>query len=165
MSRGVLGFARGEGREPEAMFSHKLDVEIARPWLAFPGPGRVGRTDRRAGGSSGTEAKKVQRLDGKDSVASGRSVSVRGGGLPRTRAPARRHRHGFLNGLADEGNDDAPVRRVESDRRLDGQQVVVEAARVDGKELGKESESIASECLEGHWGKGTGRRTKGGKRK
>jgi hypothetical protein len=44
---------------------------------------------------------------------------------------------------------------VESDRRLDGRQVVVEAARVDGKELGKESESIASEGLEGHWEKGS----------
>jgi hypothetical protein len=28
---------------------------------------------------------------------------------------------------------------------------VVEAARADSKELGKESESIASEGLEGHW--------------
>jgi hypothetical protein len=50
-----------------------------------------------------------------------------------------------------EGHDYAPVRRVESDRRLDGRQVVVEAARVDSKKLGKESESIASEGLDGHW--------------
>jgi hypothetical protein len=56
---------------------------------------------------------------------------------------------------ADEGNDDAPVRRVESDWRLDGRQVVVEAARADGKELGKESESIASEDLKGRWEKGS----------
>jgi hypothetical protein len=56
-----------------------------------------------------------------------------------------------LNDQADEGNDDAPVRRVESDRRLDGRQVVVEAARADSKELGKESESTASEGLDGHW--------------
>jgi hypothetical protein len=56
-----------------------------------------------------------------------------------------------LNDEADEGNDDAPVRRVESDRRLDGRQVVVEVARVDGKALGNESESIASEGLDGHW--------------
>jgi hypothetical protein len=41
------------------------------------------------------------------------------------------------------------VRRVESDRLLDCRQIVVEAARVDGKELEKESESIASESLEG----------------
>jgi hypothetical protein len=32
---------------------------------------------------------------------------------------------------------------------------VVEVARVDGKELGKECESIALEGLEGHWGKGS----------
>jgi hypothetical protein len=59
-----------------------------------------------------------------------------------------------LNDQADEGNDGAPARRVESDRRLGGRQVVVEAARVDRKELQKESESTASECLEGHWEKG-----------
>jgi hypothetical protein len=29
---------------------------------------------------------------------------------------------------------------------------VVETVRADGKEVGKESESIASEGLEGHWG-------------
>jgi hypothetical protein len=40
---------------------------------------------------------------------------------------------------------------VESDRRLDGRQVVAEAVRVDGKELGKESELIASEGLDRHW--------------
>jgi hypothetical protein len=57
---------------------------------------------------------------------------------------------------ADEGHDDASVRRAESDRILAGRQVVVEAARVDGKELGKESESIASGGLEGHWEKGSG---------
>jgi hypothetical protein len=51
----------------------------------------------------------------------------------------------------DGGNDEAPVRRVESDRHLDGRQVVVEAARAEGRDLGKESESIASEGLEGHW--------------
>jgi hypothetical protein len=44
---------------------------------------------------------------------------------------------------------------VESDRLLDGRQVEVEASRVDGKELGKESVSIASEGLEGHWEKGS----------
>jgi hypothetical protein len=45
---------------------------------------------------------------------------------------------------------------------------VVEAARVGGKELGKEPESIAPEGLEGHWEKGTReteRRTEGGKEK
>jgi hypothetical protein len=56
-----------------------------------------------------------------------------------------------LGDQADGGNDDPPVRRVESDRRLDGRQVVVEVAKVDGKDLGKESESIASEGLEGRW--------------
>jgi hypothetical protein len=56
-----------------------------------------------------------------------------------------------LSDQADGGNDDAPVRRVESDQRLDGRQVVVEAVRVEGKDLGKQSESIASESLEGHW--------------
>jgi hypothetical protein len=56
-----------------------------------------------------------------------------------------------LGDQADEGKDDAPVRRVESDRPLDGRQVVVETARVDNKELGKESESIASKDLEGNW--------------
>jgi hypothetical protein len=40
---------------------------------------------------------------------------------------------------------------VEGDRRIDGRQVEAEAAGVDGKELGKESESIASGGLEGHW--------------
>jgi hypothetical protein len=60
----------------------------------------------------------------------------------------------FLNDEADDGNDDTPVRRVESDRRLDGRQIVVEAARADNKELGKESELIASEWLEGHWDHG-----------
>jgi hypothetical protein len=64
--------------------------------------------------------------------------------------PARRHRHGFSNDQAEEGNDDAPVRRVESHRRFDDRQIVVKVARVDGKELGNESESIASEGLEGH---------------
>jgi hypothetical protein len=62
---------------------------------------------------------------------------------------------------------------VESDRRLDGRQVVVKAARVDGKELGRESESIASKGIEGHWVIGKKqprdgemeRRTEGGKRK
>jgi uncharacterized protein YabE (DUF348 family) len=44
-----------------------------------------------------------------------------------------------------------PVRRVESDRPLEGRQVVAEVARADHRELGKESESIASEGLEGHW--------------
>jgi hypothetical protein len=48
-----------------------------------------------------------------------------------------------LSDQADGGNDDGPVRRVESDRCLDGRQVVVEVARVDGKEVGKESESNA----------------------
>jgi hypothetical protein len=41
---------------------------------------------------------------------------------------------------------------------------VVEAARVDGKELGKESESVASEGLEVHWvtrRKAAGRRRDG----
>jgi hypothetical protein len=56
-----------------------------------------------------------------------------------------------LGNQADEGNDNAPVRRVESTRRLDGRQIVVEVARADGKELGKESESIALEGLESHW--------------
>jgi hypothetical protein len=56
-------------------------------------------------------------------------------------------------GQADKGHDDAPVRRVESDRRLAGRQVAVEAARVGSTELRKESESIASEGLEGHWEK------------
>jgi hypothetical protein len=54
----------------------------------------------------------------------------------------------LLNDQADEGSDDAPVRHVESDRRLDGGQIAVEAARADGKELGKESESIAMPCRE-----------------
>jgi hypothetical protein len=67
---------------------------------------------------------------------------------------------------ADEGHDDAPLRGVESDRRLDGGQVVVKVARIDGKELGKEPEPIPSEGLEGHWEKGsreTEKRTEGGK--
>jgi hypothetical protein len=55
-----------------------------------------------------------------------------------------------LGDQAGEGNDDAPVRRVESDRRLDDRQVVVEVSRADCKELEKESKSIASEGLEGH---------------
>jgi hypothetical protein len=57
---------------------------------------------------------------------------------------------------------------VESDRRLDGRQVVVEVARADGKELEKESKSIASESLEGHCvigKKSAGERTEGEKRK
>jgi hypothetical protein len=69
---------------------------------------------------------------------------------------------------ANKGNDDALGRRAESDRLITGRQVVVETARVDGKELGKESESIASEGLEGLWEKGsreTQRRTEGGKMK
>jgi hypothetical protein len=68
----------------------------------------------------------------------------------------------------DEDHDDAPVRCAESDRRLDDRQIVAEMARVDGKELGNESESIASEGLEGHWvigKKAPGERTEGGKRK
>jgi hypothetical protein len=40
---------------------------------------------------------------------------------------------------------------VESDQRLDDRQVVVEALRVEGKDLEKEFESIASEGLAGHW--------------
>jgi hypothetical protein len=39
------------------------------------------------------------------------------------------------------------VRRVEND----GREVVVEAPSVEGKDLEKEFESIASEGLEGHW--------------
>jgi hypothetical protein len=50
---------------------------------------------------------------------------------------------------------------MENDRRLDGRQVLVEAAIADGKELGKESESIASEGFEGHWEKAAERRTEG----
>jgi hypothetical protein len=53
----------------------------------------------------------------------------------------------ILGDQADAGNDDAPVRRVESD----GREVVVEAPSVEGKDLEKEFESIASEGLEGHW--------------
>jgi hypothetical protein len=56
-----------------------------------------------------------------------------------------------LGDQADGGNDDAPVRRVESDRRFDGRQVVVEAPRVESKDRENEFESIASEGLEGHW--------------
>jgi hypothetical protein len=56
-----------------------------------------------------------------------------------------------LGDQADGGNDDASVRRVESYRRLDCRQVVVEAPRVEGKDLEKEFESIASQGLEGHW--------------
>jgi hypothetical protein len=73
-----------------------------------------------------------------------------------------------LNEQADEGHDDAPVWRVESHRRLGGRQIVVEVARVGGKVLGKKSESIASEGLEGYWEKGsqeTERQTDGGKMK
>jgi hypothetical protein len=70
-----------------------------------------------------------------------------------------------LKAQADESNDDAPVRRVESYRRLDGRQLVVEAARADRKELGKESESIGSEGLEGHWQKGSRETDRGGKMK
>jgi hypothetical protein len=43
---------------------------------------------------------------------------------------------------------------------------MVEAPRVEGKDLEKESESIASEGLEGHWGKcsqETEGRTEGGR--
>jgi hypothetical protein len=40
---------------------------------------------------------------------------------------------------------------------------MVEAPRVEGKDLEKESESIDSEGLEGHWGKGSWLRTEGGK--
>jgi hypothetical protein len=39
---------------------------------------------------------------------------------------------------------------VESDQRLNDLQVVAEARRVEGKDLEKEFESIASEGLEGH---------------
>jgi hypothetical protein len=53
----------------------------------------------------------------------------------------------ILGDQEDGGNDDAPVRRVESD----GREVVVEVPRVEGKDLEKEFESIASEGLEGHW--------------
>jgi hypothetical protein len=56
------------------------------------------------------------------------------------------------------------VRRLASDRLLAGRQVAVEVARVDGKELGKESESIASEGLQGHCEKGS-RETDRGKMK
>jgi hypothetical protein len=52
-----------------------------------------------------------------------------------------------LGDQAHVGNDDDPVRRVESD----GQEVVVEAPRFEGKDLEKEFESIAWEGLEGHW--------------
>jgi hypothetical protein len=52
-----------------------------------------------------------------------------------------------LGDRVDGGNDDAPVRGVESDRRLDLGQVVAEVARVGGEELGKESEPIALEGL------------------
>jgi hypothetical protein len=71
-----------------------------------------------------------------------------------------------LGDQADEGNDDAPVRRVESDRRRDDRQIVVEAARVGGKELGKESESIASEGPECHWviGRKAAGRRRGGQK-
>jgi hypothetical protein len=55
------------------------------------------------------------------------------------------------------------LRCVESDRLLAGQQVVVEAVRVGRKELGTESESIASEGLEGHWEKAAGKGTEGEK--
>jgi hypothetical protein len=52
---------------------------------------------------------------------------------------------------ADEGHDDPQVPWMESDRFLASPQVVAEAAIVDGEKLGNESESIASEGLEGHW--------------
>jgi hypothetical protein len=52
-----------------------------------------------------------------------------------------------LGDQADGGNDDASVRRAESD----GREVVVEAPSVEGKDLEKEFESIALEGLEGHW--------------
>jgi hypothetical protein len=52
-----------------------------------------------------------------------------------------------LGDQADRGNDDAPVRRAESD----GRDVVVEAPSVEGKDLEKGFESIASEGLEGYW--------------
>jgi hypothetical protein len=52
----------------------------------------------------------------------------------------------ILGDQADGGNDDAPVRGVESD----GREVMVEAPRAEGKDLEKEFESIASEGLEGH---------------
>jgi hypothetical protein len=51
---------------------------------------------------------------------------------------------------------------VESDRLLAGRQVAVEVAKVEGKELGKESELIPSEGLENHWKKGS-RETDGGR--
>jgi hypothetical protein len=63
--------------------------------------------------------------------------------------------------LADEGHNNAPVRRVESDRLLAGRQIEVEEATVDGKELGKESESIASEGVEDHCEKAAGKRRDG----
>jgi hypothetical protein len=52
-----------------------------------------------------------------------------------------------LGDQADEGSYDAPVRGMESDRRLDGREVVVEAPRIEDKDLEKEFESIASESL------------------
>jgi hypothetical protein len=54
------------------------------------------------------------------------------------------------------------VRRVEGDWRFVGRQVVVEVARADGKDLGKESKLIAWERLGGHWEKSSGKRTEGG---
>jgi hypothetical protein len=64
-----------------------------------------------------------------------------------------------LGDPADGGNDDAPVRRVESD----GREVVVEAPRVEGKHLERKFESIAWEGLEGHWmiGRKAARRQRG----
>jgi hypothetical protein len=58
------------------------------------------------------------------------------------------------------------VRRVESNRRLDGRQAVIEAARVEGKDLEKEFESIASEGLVIHWviGMKAARRRRDGQR-
>jgi hypothetical protein len=52
-----------------------------------------------------------------------------------------------LGDQADGGNDDTPVRRVESD----GREVVVEAPSVERKDIEKEFELIASEGFEGHW--------------
>jgi hypothetical protein len=71
-----------------------------------------------------------------------------------------------LGDQADGGHDDAPVRRVESYRRLDGRKVVVEAPRVEGKDLEKEFESIASEGPEGHWviGRKAAKRRRDGQR-
>jgi hypothetical protein len=71
-----------------------------------------------------------------------------------------------LGDQANGGNDDASVRRVESDRRLDGRQVVVEAPKVEGKDLEKEFELTASEGLERCWviGRKAVRRRRDGQR-